>query len=251
MRDGGRDRYEWSDPQSYEAEAGPSNAALGWANVVSMEGHWSHCDLWFQGAATYLGRQFRILGRIGGIWTVLAQAPIGAAPFALWAPEPTTRTGILTVVRGRPCDAFAVQVQDAVGAVLPIARWRLHCWGREAEGTATTAGGGAQPVIWTPRHSAGPVGVYVASAAPCLCNCIFARNDGGAQVWLQLHDLAAAPGVGAVPLLPAIPIIAGGPASMSLDALQLAVGCVLASSTTAATYTADAALSLDLGALVQ
>jgi hypothetical protein len=246
------ERYEWSEPASVEAIGEPAPTGSGWTDLISMEGHWSHADLWFDGPAGYLGSAFRIIGRVAGIWAQLWAGIIGAPPFPLLAPGANERTGLLATIRGMPCDALLVQARNpGPGVALGTARWRLHAWGREAAAQSTAAGG-AVPAIWTAAHDpAAPSPVYVASAAPCIINCAFARNDSGGLRWFQIHDLAAAPLAGAVPVLPALPIPDGQPGSISCDALQLAAGCVLASSLTAATYTADAGAGMDMGALIQ
>lgn len=257
MREDGRDVYPWSQPASYEAELGPSAGIAGWTTIATMEGHWSHLNLWFEGAIAYGGRAFRILGRIGGIWTILFQSTINAPPFALWDPglgifPGPTLTGIIAVVRGRPCDSFQVEVANSVAVPLPLARWRLHVWGRESdEASVAAAGGGPQPPIWTPKHSVGPVSVYTASLGPCLLNCAFCRNDANAVRWFQVHDTAAAPGAGAVPFQPGPRVAPNRSASQSYDAARMLVGVTLVSSLTAATYTVDAGASLDMGALIQ
>lgn len=251
MRIEGRDVAPWSEPASYEAELGPQNVLGGWTVVAEMVGHWSHLNLWFTGEPAYAARPIRVLGRIGGIWAILFAGAIGAPPFPLWA-QPGSLTGIVAAVRGRPCDAFQVEVANAVGAVPAPARWRLFVWGRESDEALAAPGGGPQPVIWTYKHDpAPPASIYVASAVPCLLNCAFARNDAGAQRWLQIHDAAAPPLAGAVPVLPGLPIGAGAPGSISADAMRLLVGCCLVSSLTSTPYTVDGGASLDMGALIQ
>lgn len=244
------ERYEWSEPASVEAENAPAPIGAGWTDMVSMEGHWSHADLWFDGPVAYLGAAFRIIGRVAGIWAELWAGIIGAPPFPLLAPGPGERTGLLATIRGMPCDAFTVQVRNPAAA-LGRARWRLHAWGREAAAQSTAAGG-AVPSIWLSSHDPTPPSpVWIASAAPCVLNCAFARNDAGGLRWFQIHDLAVAPGAGAVPILPSLPIPDGQPGSIACDAMRLSVGCVLASSLTAATYTADAGAGMDMGATLQ
>jgi len=246
-----RERYRWSKPASVEAERGPAAVLSGWTAMISVEGHWSHCDLWFIGAAAYVGRPWRILGRIGGIWAVLASGAIGVPPLLSPNGVGGDRTGIIASVRGRPCEGLLVEVANSVAVVVPPARWRLHAWGRESDQPTTTTGGVA-PTIWTPAHDpAPPSAVYVASAAACLLNCAYCCNDSGGLRWFQIHDLAAAPGAGAIPILPSLPVPDGAPGSIACDAMQLAIGCCLASSLTPAVYTADGGLGLDMGATIQ
>jgi len=242
------DRYRWSEPASQESEGGPAAQAEGWTTLITMQGHWSHCDLWFTGAAGYVGRPWRILGRLGGVWAQLAFGVVGMPPVLV--PGSFQLSGLLGSVRSRPADAFQVEIQNTLVA-LPVARWRLMAWGRESDAPSTSTGGPV-PTIWQNRHSAGAVAVYIASAAPCLLNCAFARNDGVLARYFQVHDLAAAPAPGAIPCQPGIQIPGGGqPGSISFDAAQMLNGVVLVSSTTAAVYTVDPAASLDMGALVQ
>ena len=242
--------YRWSEPASAEAERGPAAVVGGWTAMVSMSGRWSHCDLWFIGAAAYVGRPFRILGRTGGIWAVLASGTIGVP--ALLSPNGALgdRTGILASVRGRPCEGLLVEVANSVAVVVPPAKWRLHAWGRESD-QPTTVTGGPTPPIWTNRHSPIVTNVYVASAAPCLINCAFARNDSAGTRFFQVHDLAGAPGAGAVPCQPGLPLLTTAPGSIAFDAAQMLNGVTLVSSLTAAAYTADPGASLDMGALIQ
>lgn len=252
MRIEGRDVAPWSEPSSYEAELGPQNVLGGWTVVAEMVGHWSHLNLWFQGEPAYAARPIRVLGRIGGIWAILFAGAIGAPPFPLWA-QPGSLTGIVAAVRGRPCDAFQVEVANAVGAVPAPAHWRLFVWGRESDEAAPQApGGGPQPVIWTYQHDpAPPASVYVASPVPCLLNCAFARNDGRSTRWFQVHDAAAPPVAGAVPIEPGERIRPGCSCSQSYDAARMLTGVALVSSLTPTPYTVDAGASLDMGALVQ
>jgi len=252
MRVEGRDVAPWSEPASYEAQLGPTNSLGGWTPVAEMVGHWAHLNLWFEGTPAYAGRPIRVLGRIGGIWAILFASSIGAPPFPLWA-QPGSLTGIVATVRGRPCAAFLVEVANAVGAVLPPARWRLFVWGRESdEATPQAAGGGPQPPIWTHRHDGPqPTGAYLASAVPCLLNCAFARNDGVATRWFQVHDTNAAPAPGALPIAPGERLLTGCSCSQSYDAARMLVGVCLVSSLTPTPYTVDAGGGLDMGALIQ
>lgn len=250
-----RETYRWSAPTSVEAEVGPVNGQGGWTAVASLEGgRWSHCELWFSGTPAYITRPWRILGRIGRVWAVLASGTINVP--ALLAPNPTQLTGILGKVRGQPVEAIVAQVANSVGAVVPPAVWRLHAWGEDCCPQPDPTGAlVVAPVIWTPVHDPAPShAVYVASVVPCLVNCAFARNDlaEGEDRWFQVHDVAIGLAPGAVPVLPGLRVRPGCSVSQSYDAGRFTVGCWLVSSLTPATYTPDSdRAGLDMGALIQ
>lgn len=259
------ERYTWSAPISVEAEVAPTAGQTGWTSVASLDaGHWSHAELWFSGHPAYTARPWRILGRIGSIWAVLAAGNVGAPP--LLQPNALQLTGILGKLRGQPCEALTAQIANAAGAQLPPAIWRLHAWGEDCCPQPDAAGNlpvdvvtmppvvvTVVPSIWMPVHDPHPShAVYVASLVPCLINCAFARNDGDSVRWFQVHDVALGLGLGAVPIEPGLRVQPGCSVSQSYDSARLLVGCWLASSLTAKDYTPDTdRAGLDMGALIQ
>jgi len=145
--------------------AGPAAVVGGWTTVAYQEGRWSHCDVWFHGPVGYLARTWRLLGRNGGVWAVLATGDIGSIP--LLAPNAGERTGLAASIRGWPCDAFLMEVAN--GAALAPAEWQMYCWGREAAPSAV-AGSGALPSVVVPApelrtDSGAPAGAAVITGA--------------------------------------------------------------------------------------
>lgn len=75
---------------------------------------------------------------------------------------------------------------------------------------------------------------------------IVASNPTGGTLYLQLHNLAAAPGGGAVPMIAPIPVPAGGVASLDLNEYgqYCSVGITVASSSVFATFTGSSGLHI-------
>lgn len=255
------ERIPWSKPQGFEIDHRPTQGT-GWDRVATSDGRWSHCDVYFQGPLLgYNGLPVRLLGKVGSIWVELVATTIGTAPLF----SPTAGFGSATVIkwRGQPVMAFAVEIAQVVALVLPLATWRMECWGEEC--CINTLPNGQLPIPpivippivvaptpWRAVSSGGlaPGGVWVASAAPVLVNGAFARNDSGARVWLMVFDLAAPPAPGALPILPSEPVDPNEPAAVDMASAQMTNGLVLASSSTPTPYTPDPTAALDLGALV-
>jgi len=184
----------------------------------------------------YLARTWRLLGRNGGVWAVLATGDIGSIP--LLAPNAGERTGLAASIRGWPCDAFLMEVAN--GAALAPAEWQMYCWGREAAPSAV-AGSGALPSVVVPApelrtDSGAPAGAAVASlvvhAGPCQFSGFSVRNVSAGPRYVMVFDAAALPANGAVPILEPLLLGAGQSGVWEDDEFACSAGIVIASSTT-------------------
>ncbi len=240
--------HQWDEPTSVEIDRAPAGVLGGWTACVELTGQWAHCVAGVEGVVAYAGRPWRLLGKLGGLWAIL-QAGVINVP-ALYAPNAGELSGIISRIRGTPCDGFLLQIANAVGAVPAPAHWGLMAWGHETDEQDTEAG--AAPTVWTPSAApAAPAFVHIARAVPCLINCAHAYNQGAVTHFLQVHDLAAAPVAGARPIVRGTPVRAGRASSESFDATRLLVGCVLVDSLAEDTYQIPPAATLDLSCLVR
>jgi hypothetical protein len=235
----------WSKRQGFAVLRRP-NIGTGWTRVLSQEGSWSHCDLWFSGEPNYIGRQVRILGRLDDIWAIIAQTTIGAG--LLWTPTAGDRSGgILYRVRGQPCHGFAVEIREAVGfGALRPARWRLECWGQESDvptlpdGSLVVSGTVlVPPSEWVPLSGA-PVASRVDRIVPCRFKAALVHNLNAAARYLMVFDAVALPPIGTRPPYMPLRIEADRFGNLSPDCCRHNAGLVWAASTTDDTLTASA-----------
>lgn len=93
-----------------------------------------------------------------------------------------------------------------------------------------------------PFNSAGDVTRLIVKAAPGVLHSVYGYNSNAATRWIQFHDSAGIPALGAVPSFVAIPAAANSPFSWVYSRGFIAsIGIVICTSTTRATLTAGAA----------
>lgn len=95
----------------------------------------------------------------------------------------------------------------------------------------------ASPAFQSRSGDGAPRKDLLAFSGHGIVSSIFARNDGGSDVYLQVHDVATTPENDAVPAYPAFLVPAGNTYVSDDTPRSLSNGCYIAASTTAATLT--------------
>lgn len=98
--------------------------------------------------------------------------------------------------------------------------------------------------IWEFRSSGVTVAFFVASAQAAYLRSISANNGDSVNLFLQVHNLAAAPGGGVIPIISEGPVIPDATISIADETQgvidRFSVGISIAWSTTQDTFTAPA-----------
>lgn len=136
--DGGR-LVRWDPPGVNESDGMdlPAGGAAvfpggGTKGMLAIVGHWTACDVWVDAPDTWLDVVFRVVAQAGAFQHQVDVRQLRDMEGGFTVAGGRVQ-GILTRIRGCPCDRFRLEAWPLAAAPAGAAKFRMQAWGEEGE----------------------------------------------------------------------------------------------------------------------